>query len=430
MASKNSSGCTPENPFRRNSKIMRTPPNGKNELSTAAGSTKKCEVATNTIRGGKHPEETLVNETTQNFIQLGSKIKELENMMAGQRHINQAMRDLVSSIVALHAKADKGGNLPKRIMVGKASQVSPMGKDVNTPKRLRETTGFLPPTKKPKNVNKAEQPTYSETLRLVQTNTTVIPTTSETWVDVVKKRRPAEKKIRSRPDAIILTKKDGASYADILRKIKCDTGLEELGSSVTYIRKTLKGDLLLELKSQADKRAETFQSALEEVVGEMAVIQPKTHNVTIICKDLDEITTPEEICEALKKECGIENLGKVNVKNMRKTRSGTQIATLCLRAQDAKAALKVGKIKIGWSICRLREYSPIPRCFRCFHLGHMAHKCSNPVDRSSLCTRCGAGGHVAKSCTNDPSCMLCKGAHSALSTTCPKYLEMAKSLGK
>ena len=203
-----------------------------------------------------------------------------------------------------------------------------------------------------------------------------------------------------------------------------------MGSSVTYIRKTLKGDLLLELKSKAEKRADSFQSALEGVVGEMAVIQPKTHNVSIMCKDLDEVTTPEEICEALQKECGIQNLGKINIKSMRKTRSGTQIAIICLRAQDAKTALKVGKIKVGWSVCRLREYSPIPRCYRCFHLGHMARKCCNPIDRSSLCTRCGAGGHVAKSCTNDPSCMFCKGAHTVLSTTCPKYLEMLKALGK
>ncbi len=409
---------------------MRTPPNGKNELSTAAGSTKECENAIHTIRGGTLSEELPSSGATRIFNQLGSKIKELESMMAGQRHINQAMRDLVSSIVTLHAKAEKGGNPPKRIMVGKASQVSPMGKDVNTQKRMREALGFLPPTKKPKNTTKAAQPTSNEAAELIPRETTIIPGGGETWVDVVKKRRPIEKKIRSRPDAIILTKKDGVSYAEILRKIKSDSGLEELGSSVTYIRKTLKGDLLLELKSKAEKRADSFQSALEGVVGEMAVIQPKTHNVTIMCKDLDEVTTPEEICEALQKECGIQNLGKTNIKSMRKTRSGTQIAIICLRAQDAKTALKVGKIKVGWSVCRLREYSPIPRCYRCFHLGHMARKCCNPIDRSSLCTRCGAGGHVAKSCTNDPSCMFCKGAHTVLSTTCPKYLEMLKALGK
>lgn len=51
-----------------------------------------------------------------------------------------------------------------------------------------------------------------------------------------------------------------------------------------------------------------------------------------MCKDLDEITTFEEICEALQKEGGIQNVGKANVKSIRKTLSGTQIAFLCLCA--------------------------------------------------------------------------------------------------
>nr|AMS38362.1 hypothetical protein [Bactrocera tryoni] len=429
MASENSIGRTPDNPFRRISKIMRTPPNGKNEESAAAGPNKRGDIAAQESKGGK-PEEFEKDETVSIFCSLSKKIKELEMMMAGQRHINQAMRELVSSIVILHAKTEKLGNQARRVLIGKPSQVPTIGRDDNTPKRMREASGFLPPTKKPKNVNEKPQLLYSGAAKLTQEENTTSLNTSERWVDVVKKRKPMEKKIRTKPDAIIITKKEGASYADILRKIKSDSGLEVLGSNVTHIRKTLKGDLLIELKNRADTKAESFQSALEGVVGEMAMIQPKTHNVTIMCKDLDEITTPEEICAALKRECGIQNLEISSVKSLRKTRSGTQIALVCMRAQDAKAALKLGKIKIGWSICRLREYSPIPRCYKCFHLGHMARKCCSLTDRSSQCTRCGTAGHLAKVCTNVPSCMLCKGEHSVLSTTCPKYLEMMKSLSK
>ncbi len=80
---------------------MRTPPIGKNELSTVAGSTIMCENANQAIRCAKPAGEPQNSETTQNFNQLGSKIKELESMMSGQRHINQAMRDLVTNIVML-----------------------------------------------------------------------------------------------------------------------------------------------------------------------------------------------------------------------------------------------------------------------------------------------------------------------------------------
>ncbi|XP_050324472.1 uncharacterized protein LOC126755786 [Bactrocera neohumeralis] len=309
MASENSMGRTPENPFRRNSKMLRTPPNGKNEKSTAAGST----FSETADRASKSEEKSLNNEPSNYFNNLGCKLKELENMMAGQRHVNQAMRDLLSSIMCLYSKAEKP---VEKTMVEKATQLSHISKEINTPKRLREASGELPPTKKPKKAIEKVQQMTSEATKII--DITGQHNACEKWVDVVKKRKPIQKKIRTKPDAIIITKKEGSSYADILRKIKSDSGLEELGANVTYIRKTMKGDLLIELKNQADKRAESFQSVLEGAVGEMALIQPKTHSVTIVCKDLDEITTPEEICEALKKECDIQNLEKSSVKSMRK----------------------------------------------------------------------------------------------------------------
>lgn len=64
------------------------------------------------------------------------------------------------------------------------------------------------------------------------------------------KEETASEKIRTKPNAIITTKKECASYADILRKIISDSGLEKLGLNVTYIRKTMTGDRieLIELK--------------------------------------------------------------------------------------------------------------------------------------------------------------------------------------
>lgn len=62
------------------------------------------------------------------------------------------------------------------------------------------------------------------------------------------------------------------------------------------------------LKNQTDKRVETFQNTLEGVGCGMAAIQSKTHNVTIMCKDPDEITTSEKIYEALQKEWGKQML--------------------------------------------------------------------------------------------------------------------------
>lgn len=110
-------------------------------------------------------------------------------------------------------------------------------------------------------------------------------------------------------------------------------------------------------------------------MGERAVIHPKTQNIIIVSKYLDEITFPEELCEVLQEEYGIQNQGKASVKSMGKTRGTSQIALVCLRAKDTKAALIWGKVT---NI--IKAYFLIPPCFRCFNLGHMARNCSNPTD--------------------------------------------------
>lgn len=135
-------------------------------------------------------------------------------------------------------------------------------------------------------------------------------------MDGRKKGNPLQKKLRTKSDVIIITKTEGASY------------LTWHSSEGKKPQRSWRVELI-ELKNDADK------------------LQLKPYNVTIVCKDLDKIKTPEEICEALQKECEIQNLEKTSVKSMTKARSGTQIVLVCMRAQDANVALKLSKVRIG-----------------------------------------------------------------------------------
>ena len=79
------------------------------------------------------------------------------------------------------------------------------------------------------------------------------------------------------------------------------------------------------------------------------------------------------------------------------------------------------KIKMGYLNLDVRPYIPNPmRCFKCHRFGHGKDHCKRP---DALCVRCGNGGHLEHDCSNDPSCINCRGDHSAISFTCPKYLE-------
>lgn len=69
----------------------------------------------------------------------------------------------------------------------------------------------------------------------------------------------------------------------------------------------------------------------------------------------------------------------------------------------------MNKIKIGWTLARLRERAPAPtRCYKCHGFGHTRSACKGP-DLSSACRKCGEGGHMENSCTADGSrCVACE----------------------
>ncbi|KAL7726487.1 hypothetical protein ACLKA6_001109 [Drosophila palustris] len=202
------------------------------------------------------------------------------------------------------------------------------------------------------------------------------------------KEKPKNRLLKERPrlDAIIIAASGEQSYADILRKVKTDEKLSGFGQAVERIRKTQKGELILQLNKSGEDT-----SAFRELIRE----------------DLDEVTTSEDIREAIKNQLQISDIPPEDI-SLRKAYDSTQIATVRMSAECARNALNVGRLKVGWVNCRLRERVSLTRCFKCLEFGHMARQCTSEVDRSDMCRRCGLKGHIAKDCEREPQCMLCK----------------------
>lgn len=158
-------------------------------------------------------------------------------------------------------------------------------------------------------------------------------------------------------------------------------------------------------------------------------MEVKTHKEEIIieCKDMDDITTKWEICNAFEEEFEISNLKEDNIKSIRKAYGGTQTAKISVPVDVASKVLGIGKIKIGWSVCRIREITKPVMCFRCLEYGHIAKSCKSECDRSHKCRKCGLEGHVSRECTAEPNCMLCRAIgesdvkHNAGSYRCPVF---------
>lgn len=219
--------------------------------------------------------------------------------------------------------------------------------------------------------------------------------------------RRTNRATRSRlPEAVAVKPKDKAcSYADVLRNIKAKIDPAALGVEISKIRQTRGGELLIEIAKGAGK-ADELKNAVAHALGEDARVRNMKRSITTEIRDLDGATEENEVVNAIKSFAPEDDFDFIKVRALRKAFGETQVAIVTMPTTTADAILKVGKLRIGWIMCRIREKTPVKRCFRCFGFGHFARECKGP-DRSKLCRLCGKEGHFARECKGQPLCAAC-----------------------
>ena len=139
-----------------------------------------------------------------------------------------------------------------------------------------------------------------------------------------------------------------------------------MGSNIAKVRKTAAGDLLLEFDRKATQAAGQYCSTVAGKLGDSANVFTLREESLIVVKDLDEVTTETEICEALS---GILDrtpiIETTAVKSLRDGFRGTRIAVVSLPTALARKAIEVGKVRIGWVVARIREKDFGTKCYRC-----------------------------------------------------------------
>lgn len=217
-------------------------------------------------------------------------------------------------------------------------------------------------------------------------------------------------------EAILIKMKD-KSYAELLKTMKSTVDPKETGAEIKEIRKTKNGELLLTVRNGSSKAEALKKDIAEKIPGVTASLLMKRKVLHI--RDLDEITTEEEVRQAVAKAISVK-CENVDVRALRPAYRGKKNATVILAVRDADRLIHNGRVEVGWTSCRVLERREEVKCFKCWSYGHTKAECSG-VDRENLCLKCGKEGHKAIDCKNKPYCIHCGiEGHQSGSLRCPK----------
>ncbi|KAM8701847.1 hypothetical protein ACLKA7_004892 [Drosophila subpalustris] len=240
------------------------------------------------------------------------------------------------------------------------------GKQATKSPKARNTKQAAPSTPRKQDNGSFVSVNSNDSQRLSETE-------SSKWQKVGQRSKQA-KKHNCRPDAVMIRCKEKDSYAQVLKVVHSGAAIQEFKNKVSGIRRTAAGEILLRMTKASDECTGKLQKAIQEAIGKQAEVKAIADKVTLEIRDIAEWTTSEEVLEAVFKAIDCDLSSEATPK-LRPAYQGTQTATLILPRDIADQILKLGKMRIGWAVCRLRAKVEPRRCFKCLNFGHIASRC-------------------------------------------------------
>lgn len=158
---------------------------------------------------------------------------------------------------------------------------------------------------------------------------------------------------------------------------------------------TKNGDLLLVLQ-EGTKDTTPLVDAVSKSFKDAASVKVLGSTKKLAVLDQDELVNKEDILDPLNTMHGAQ-LATSAVESLFNVPKSQQTAVLTLPIAIAEKTLAYGRLRVGYTNCRVRLWEKREKCFRCLTEGHVAVDCGG-LDRSCLCRKCGNDDHKAVAC--------------------------------
>ncbi|KAM8717896.1 hypothetical protein ACLKA7_004574 [Drosophila subpalustris] len=328
--------------FERRSALMRTPPTPQVFVSPAKSPEKDEDLLPTTLKGTLTQMGVVLDALTvwfnsQRYITALRREEIIQLSCLQKLAMDLCCPDLASTEVQTTPTVGAAVSL-RNAAVKKASGMK--AKNGDTPKRQRDPAWELrkTPPKKSKSQDKSMAPRAEAN---PQTSADAPINREGAWTKVTSRTNRARS---AKPDAILVKGVGDCTYADLLKTVKTHPGLANMSNDVQGIRKTESGGLLLRLSKSSTHGLQEITQAVENALGERAEVKKLTEQAQLEIRDLDDLTTKEDICEAFSTKEESIRLVPADIKGIRKSYGGTQIATLLVAASKAKSILELEKV--------------------------------------------------------------------------------------
>lgn len=205
---------------------------------------------------------------------------------------------------------------------------------------------------------------------------------------------------------------------------------QDSGWQIAGFRKIRDGGVLVRTDSTAAAALKAHPALIK--TG-LRIQEPRTVSPKVMVYGVPKHLSPEDVVlcvqsQNLKDVSAVEIQQQLKLVSRQDNRSGesTNCVFECSPGMRNRL-IKLDRVFIDWSCCRVQDYINLPRCYKCQAFNHIAKYCKSP---SEICSLCATAGHNHKNCPTPQQvkCVNCSRFskpcnHPAVSRECPAYLQ-------